>query len=305
MSANENARTVTVISGKGGTGKTSIAAAFAVLARPVVVADCDVDAANLHLLLAPRAEQETEFMAMPIPEIDRERCTSCGECHRLCPYDAIRVTGEDPPIFEVDPLSCEACMVCKEFCPEKAIDEKDRLAGHWYVGESKVGPMVYAHLGIAAENSGKLVTEVRKAASEVARKNNSRFILVDGPPGIGCAVIASLTNADMVVAVTEATQSGLSDLKRVHDLASHFGIPLNLIINKADLNAEVTESIREWARGAKVKIVGELPYHPAFTLAMVKGETIVEWEEKAGEGAEKITPALKKIWKRVEEDLGA
>ncbi len=298
MSAGKRPRTVTVISGKGGTGKTSLAASFAMLAKPVVVADCDVDAANLHLVLSPDKKETHEFFALPVARINQELCSACGTCYDLCRFDAISVSDDDPPVYEVEPLACEACMVCREFCPEGAVETVERPAGHWYVSESRAGPMVHARLGIAEENSGKLVTEVRKAAASQAEKNGLDTILVDGPPGIGCAVIASLTAADMVIAVTEASQSGLSDLKRVNDLARHFQMPLLVVINKADLNQEVAKSIKTWVRDSGVELLGELPYDQAVTDAMIQGKAVVECADGALAGA--IRETWREIGKRLD-----
>jgi MinD superfamily P-loop ATPase len=297
MSNQKDPRTITIISGKGGTGKTSLAASFAVLSKPVVIADCDVDAANLHLVLSPENRERHDFFAMPAARIRKEDCVGCGDCIELCRYDAIKWTDDDPPVCEIDELSCEACLVCKEFCPEKAIETVPRLAGEWRVSSSRVGPMVHAHLGIAQENSGKLVTEVRKAASDVAKEEGIGLVIVDGPPGTGCAVIASLTGADLVVAVTEATLSGLSDLKRVHDLAKHFNIPLNVVINKADLNLEVTRQIEEWAADLGVKILGQLPYDPEATRAMVARRTIVE------QNSSELSSKVVELWENLRSQI--
>jgi MinD superfamily P-loop ATPase len=293
MNSNKKIKTMTIISGKGGTGKTSIAASFAVLAAPVVVADCDVDAANLHLVLSPEVKEPNDFYAMPIAKIKDDDCTSCGICKDLCRYDAITMSEDDPPKFTIDPLGCEACLVCKEFCPEDAIETVEQLAGEWYVSGARTGPVVHAHLGIAQDNSGKLVTTVRKAATEQARKNGIGLVIVDGPPGIGCAVIASLTGSDLVLAVTEATLSGLSDLLRVYDLTVHFKIPLQVLINKADLNLQVAKDIKSWAKENGVKVVGELPYDPIVTKAMIAKKAIVEYEEFG------ISSQIKELWKKL------
>ncbi len=288
------AKTITIISGKGGTGKTSMTAAFASLAAPVVVADCDVDAANLHLLLSPTQEKSVDFFAMPMARINQDLCTGCGTCQDLCRYEAILV--EDGK-YSVDPLGCEACLVCKEFCPEQAINTVERQAGHWFQSKSRTGPMIHAHLGIAQENSGKLVTEVRKAAADIAEAKGMDLVLVDGPPGIGCAVMASLTGADLVIAVTEATLSGLKDLMRVNDLCSHFKIPINIIINKSDLNPDVTDTIKRWAGEQNSKIIGEIPYDTTFTKAMLEAKTIVEYETNG------IGDQVRTVWEEVVQTL--
>ena len=297
MSGNKKIKTMTIISGKGGTGKTSIAASFAVLGSPVVVADCDVDAANLHLVLSPEVKELNDFYAMPLARIKEDECTSCGICKDNCRYDAITMSDDDPPKFKIDPLSCEACLVCKEFCPEDAIETVEQRAGEWYVSEARTGPVIHAHLGIAQDNSGKLVTTVRKAASEKAAQNDIGLVIVDGPPGIGCAVIASLTGSDLVLAVTEATLSGLSDLLRVYDLTTHFKIPLQVLINKADLNPQVTKEIKSWAVKNNVKIVGELPYDPIVTKAMIAKKAIVEYQDSG------ISSEIKELWKKLSDEI--
>ncbi len=293
MSDKSEPKTMTIISGKGGTGKTSLAACFAVMAKPVVLADCDVDAANLHLVLEPDVGKTNEFFAMPIAKIRQDDCSACGNCYDVCRYNAVQITDESDPFYTVDPLSCEACLVCKEFCPEDAIDIVERRAGEWYVSEARTGPMVHAHLGIAQENSGKLVSVVRKAASDIAKERDIDLVIVDGPPGIGCAVIASLTGSDLVIAVTEATKSGLSDLVRVHDLAKHFKIPLQVIINKADLNSDVTDEIKKWAKDQGVIILGELPYDPIVTQAMIAGKTVVEYNSS------RISKKIEELWDKI------
>ncbi|WP_028315667.1 ATP-binding protein [Desulfatibacillum aliphaticivorans] len=294
MAETGKAKTITIISGKGGTGKTSVTAAFASLAAPVVVADCDVDAANLHLLLSPEVEKSVDFYAMPIARINQDLCVGCGLCNDLCRYDAIVIQDDN---YSVDPLACEACLVCKEHCPEQAIYTVERQAGYWFLSQARTGPMVHASLGIAQENSGKLVTEVRKAAADVAEEEKLDLVLVDGPPGIGCAVMASLTGADLVIAVTEATQSGLKDLIRVNDLCNHFKIPIHIIVNKCDLNPEVTQTVRKWAQEAKAPIIGEIPYDTDFTKAMIEAKTIVEYKSS------RIGDELKNIWNTVLETM--
>lgn len=278
MTDEKKARTVTIVSGKGGTGKTSFAAALAVTASPVVLADCDVDAANLHLVLSPENIESTEFYAMPIAEIRQDDCTACGTCRDLCRYDAIRREEGDPPRFVIDPLGCEACLVCLEHCPEEAISKVPRLAGYWYISEARTGPMAHAHLGIAQENSGRLVTEVRKAAATLAEERGIGRVVVDGPPGMGCAVIASLTGTDLALAVTESTLSGMSDLKRLQELAAHFKIPISIVINKADLNPEVTREIRRWSESVGARVLGEIDYDPVVTKAMIQGKAVTELE---------------------------
>ena len=215
---------LTIISGKGGTGKTTITAAFASLARNVVIADCDVDAADLHLIFLPKILKEKEFYGGKVAYIKKDKCTQCGTCEELCRFEAIKSCT-------VDPISCEGCKVCFYNCPEKAIEMKDNLSGHWYISTTRVGPMAHARLGIAEDNSGKLVSMVREQARILAEKEDKNLILIDGPPGIGCPVIAAITGVDLVLVVTEPTLSGIHDLDRAVRVADHFKIPVVVCIN--------------------------------------------------------------------------
>ncbi|MCU0577817.1 MAG: ATP-binding protein, partial [Desulfobacterota bacterium] len=253
-------RELVVISGKGGTGKTSLAASLASLAGNPVIADCDVDAADLHLLLRPQEIERHEFISGREAVIRATDCTGCGICQGLCRFGAIslRQDGEDAGTYHVDPVSCEGCGVCVHFCPEKAIDFPERSCGHWMISQTRCGPMVHARLGIAAENSGKLVSMVRKEARRIAEEQGRSMIIVDGPPGIGCPVIASLGGASMVLIVTEPTVSGEHDLERVLALAKHFEVPVMVCVNKWDLNPSMTERIEEQARKAGARLAGRI-----------------------------------------------
>jgi MinD superfamily P-loop ATPase len=270
-----------VISGKGGTGKTSIVASFAALAKNAVMADCDVDAADLHLLLAPDIKQTQDFVGGKLAAVVVEKCVGCGQCKEVCNFDAVRLDGPVNDIVEktytIDPVSCEGCGVCARFCPVDAIKFEDAVNGQWFVSETRFGAMVHARLGVAQENSGKLVSLIRKEAKQIAAERDNDLIIVDGPPGIGCPVIASVTGADLVVAVTEPTLSGRHDLDRVVELTRHFGIPTVICINKCDINGELTEEIRNTADKNNLKIVGEIPYNPAVTKAQVAGKSVVEY----------------------------
>jgi len=267
-----------VISGKGGTGKTSIVASFAVLADNAVLADCDVDAADLHLILSPDTKRREEFWSGHEAVIRQDDCTGCGDCLEHCRFEAILAT-EGPAgrtRFRVDPVACEGCGACVRFCPEQAIDFPEALCGEWFVSETCCGPMVHAKLGIAAENSGKLVATVRKEAKRIAKEQGRNLVIVDGPPGIGCPVIASVTGASMVLVVTEPTLSGEHDLERVVSLARHFGIPAAVSVNKWDLNAEMAERIEQTARDAGASVVGRVRYDTEVTAAQIRAEAIVE-----------------------------
>jgi len=290
-----------VISGKGGTGKTSVVASFAALARRAVVADCDVDAADLHLLLAPRNLRCEDFSGGARAAVDPGRCVACGRCRELCRFDAI---GQDGPrnaagerTYRVDPVACEGCGVCAEFCPAQAITLKPVVNGQWFIAESRYGPMVHAALRPGEENSGKLVSIVRTQARKVAEQDGLDLILVDGSPGIGCPVIASITGADLTLAVAEPSLSGLHDLVRVADLAGHFGIPMLVCINKWDINAELTERIEATAAERDIPLAGRVRYDPAVTAAQIQGRTVVEFTQAGA--AEDIS----RLWQRVASEL--
>lgn len=261
-----------VISGKGGTGKTSLMAAFASLAENKVLCDADVDAADLHLVMAPDIRQREPFVSGHTAVIHKKRCTECGLCRELCRWDAI---GED---FAVDAIACEGCGVCVHFCPEKAIDFPENTCGEWFVSETRFGPLVHARLGIAEENSGKLVALVRQEARKLAEARGLNLILTDGPPGVGCPVIASMGGASGVLVVAEPSVSGVHDMERVVQLAAHFNVPAMVCVNKFDINTEKSRHIEEFAGRRGVTFLGRVPFDPAFTHAMVQGQTIFEYD---------------------------
>ncbi|MCF8106905.1 MAG: P-loop NTPase [Desulfohalobiaceae bacterium] len=277
-----------VISGKGGTGKTSLTAAFAALAENMVLCDADVDAADLHLLMSPRVQKRTDFMGGGIALIDREECTQCGMCLELCRFEAIS------PDFEVDPIACEGCGVCVDFCPEQAIEFPIQTCGEWFVSETRYGPMVHARLGIAEENSGKLVATVRQESARLAEMQDKELIITDGPPGVGCPVIASIGGATGVVIVTEPTVSGLHDMRRVAELCACFKVPAMVVINKFDLNLEQTGAIERFARDMDIEILGRISFDPVFTKSMVQGRNVVEYSPESA-----ITGEIQDIWKKI------
>ncbi len=281
-----------IISGKGGTGKTSVAASFAMLAENVVVADCDVDAADLHLVLKPETLERQIFSSGHEAVIRADRCNGSGNCRNVCRFGAV-IAGEDGSAFLIDPLACEGCGVCVEFCPSRAIIFPERQCGEWFVSTTPSGPMVHARLGIAAENSGKLVSTVRSEAKKVAAGNNSSLILIDGPPGIGCPVIAAITGATGVLVVTEPTVSGAHDMKRVLELAAHFQIPVAVCVNRWDLNPEGAEQIESDARRHGAVIAGRIRYDTTVTRAQVEGRTVVEL---GGDAADDI----RNLWKNLQ-----
>lgn len=289
---------IVVISGKGGTGKTSVAASFAVLAERPVVADCDVDAADLHLILSPVINQRSDFISGHQAVIRRADCTGCGECERLCRFDAVKKSdGASGAVeFIVDPVSCEGCGLCARFCPAGAIDFPERLCGEWYVSETRCGPMVHARLGVAAENSGKLVSLVRREARRIAEENGHPLVIVDGPPGIGCPVIASVTGASLVLVVTEPTISGEHDLGRVLSLARHFKIPSAVCVNKWDINPEMTDRIEKSAALSGARVVGRIRYDASVTRAQMEKKAVVEIDSPCSED-------LRAIWKSLQTAL--
>ena len=273
-----------ILSGKGGTGKTSLAAAFATLAAPVVVADADVDAPDLHILLGPELRSRREFRAGFEARIRPEDCTSCGRCLELCHFDAIS------PDYIVNPTACEGCGVCLEVCPEAAVDFVEKVAGEWYLSRTRVGPMAHALLRPGEENSGKLVAIVRKAAQALAVEEDLSRILVDGPPGIGCPVISSVTGAAATLIVAEPTLTGIQGFARAADLAAHFGVPAALAVNKYDINADNTAALAREAERRDIPVVGRVPYDGAFTAAQRERKTVVE----RGEGP--AADAVAEIW---------
>jgi len=293
---------IVVISGKGGTGKTSIVASFAALAKNAVFADCDVDAADLHLVLEPKVKQKSDFSGGKRAAIVTEKCIGCGKCQDLCRFDAIRFNGQGNDVvdrtFTIDPVSCEGCKVCVEFCPVDAIEFKDSINGQWFISDTRFGTMVHAKLGIAEENSGKLVTLIRKEAKRIVTEEKKSLIIVDGSPGIGCPVIASITGADLILIVTEPTLSGKHDLGRVADLAAGFKIPTLVAINKFDLNPDMVERIEEDARSRNIKVVGKIRYDEAFTKAQILKSTVLEYTGGA------VSEEVKALWRNVTYALG-
>ena len=259
-----------VLSGKGGTGKTTVVASFAALAKNKVLVDCDVDAADLHLLLQPTANKSEEFWSGKTAVIDKSFCTGCGVCEQVCRFDAIEN-------FRVDPIPCEGCAFCFHVCPEKTIRMKDSLAGHWFISDTKYGPLVHARLGIAEENGGKLVALVRQQAKVLAQEQGFNYILSDGPPGIGCPVISSLSGANLALLITEPTLSGMHDLERVLGVCGHFGVPALVCINKHDINEENTSNTEKFCRDMGVEVISKLPFDNVVTEALVKGLPVVEY----------------------------
>jgi MinD superfamily P-loop ATPase len=261
---------VVVLSGKGGTGKTSIVGSFAALAKGAVLADCDVDAADLHLILQPVVQQGQEFWSGQVAAIDESKCTQCGLCQELCRFKAIRD-------FKVERISCEGCGFCSRICPAEAITMEENMAGRWFISDTSYGPLVHARLGIAQENSGKLVATVRQQAKAIAEKRKLDYIISDGPPGIGCPVISSLSGANLALLVTEPTLSGIHDLERVLGICRHFGVPALVCINKCDVNEENARQIESYCLSQGVEVVSKIPFDNVVTKAMVQGLPVVEY----------------------------
>lgn len=284
-------RELVVISGKGGTGKTSIVASLAALSDTRVLADCDVDEADLHLILSPAVQKEVDFIGGLVALTDQNKCTQCGKCGEVCRFDAFQKN------YEVDPIACEGCGVCERICPVSAVSMIDRISGRWFISETRFGPMVHARLGLAEGNSGKLVTILRKEARRIAEERNSQLIISDGSPGIGCPVIASIAGASSVLVVTEPTVSGIHDLERVAELTAHFNIRTFVCINKADINNSNTLSIRNLARARNFNVVAEIPYDTAFTRAQMKGLSIIEAE--SGETSD----AIRSMWETIKHEI--
>ncbi|HUT70613.1 MAG TPA: 4Fe-4S binding protein [Desulfatiglandales bacterium] len=285
MQGNHDIKELIVISGKGGTGKTSLLGAFASLATDKVLCDADVDAADLYLILEPEIRKRQDFQEGHRAIIDPDRCTECGLCRDLCRFHAIS------PGFTVDPIECEGCGVCVYFCPAKAIDFPIKTCGELFISETRCGPMVHARLGIAEDNSGKLVTLTRKEARELAKKRGLGLILTDGPPGLACPVIAAIAGATAVLIVTEPTLSGHHDMDRVVELANHFQIPASICVNKYDLNPDMTGVIEQYAKERGLPILGRIPFDPIFTKAMVQKQTVIEYD-----GRSQAAQALREIW---------
>jgi MinD superfamily P-loop ATPase len=281
---------VVVLSGKGGTGKTSIVGSLAALAERKTLADCDVDAADLHLLLSPSVKQDDEFWSGQVACIDPDKCTHCGLCQELCRFNAISY-------FIINAVSCEGCGFCSHVCPAEAISMKDNLAGHLYISDTRYGPLVHARLGIAQENSGKLVARVRQQAGQIAEEQGPDYIISDGPPGIGCPVISSLSGASLALLVTEPTLSGMHDLERVLEVCHHFSVPAMVCINKYDINKKNTQDIESYCSAQGITVIAKIPFDNVVTEALIQGLPIVEYSSG------QVSQELIKLWLTISETL--
>jgi len=275
-----------VLSGKGGTGKTSIVGSFAAIAENKVLADCDVDAADLHLLLNPTTTEEQEFWSGQVALIDEDKCTQCGLCEDICRFEAIHD-------FKVDPTSCEGCGFCYNVCPDEAIEMRDCLSGHWFISQTRYGPLVHAKLGIAEENSGKLVALVRQNAKLICEKEGLEYIITDGPPGIGCPVISSLSGANLALLVTEPTLSGIHDLERVLGVCHHFGVPALVCVNKYDINEENTRHIEKFCNSQGVEMASKIPLDNVVTEALIRNLPVVEYSHNG------VSREIERLWENI------
>jgi len=282
---------VAIVSGKGGTGKTTICAALGMFAENIVMADCDVDAPDLHILLHPSIKSSSEFVASKVAVIDENLCTGCGACEDACRFHAIRD-------LKVDPIACEGCGVCAYVCPEGAIEMVDRQSGMLYESDTRIGRMAHAKLLPGEGNSGRLVTEVRKLSTKIANEHGLSTILIDGSPGIGCPVIATVTGLHLGIIVTEPTMSGIHDMKRILDLIKRFKVKATVIINKYDLNLENTQSIEQYCQQHDTEVLGKIKFDPIMTHSMVATKTLPEYAPD-----HEISRLIKKIWNRVTELL--
>lgn len=278
---------IAIISGKGGTGKTILAASLAALAENKVMADCDVDAADLHLILHPEIREHHEFRSGKTAVVNSGLCQGCGECVKACRFNAISEH------FMIDPIACEGCGVCSHICPSGAVFMEENMSGEWFVSDTRYGPMVHAALGIAEENSGKLVTLVRQHATSIAEDEKRAYVLIDGPPGIGCPVIASLTGADLAIIITEPTLSGMHDLERVLQVARHFKIPAKVVVNKFDLNTTNTERIKQTSKDKGIEVLALLPFSEQVSESIVSGVPLVKY------GNGRIVKEVEILWEKI------
>ncbi|MBN2705211.1 MAG: ATP-binding protein [Deltaproteobacteria bacterium] len=283
---------LTIISGKGGTGKTTVTAAFATLAKNKILADCDVDAADLHLILEPEEISSADFIGGRSPVLNQDKCIACGECRRLCRFDAIDFSADTG--YTINSFACDNCGLCAYVCPENAISMVESINGRWFISATRAGKMVHARLGIGEDNSGKLVTLVRRQSRRLALQEKLELQINDGPPGIGCPVTAAITGVDLVLIVTEPTLSGIHDMERVHELCRHFDIPAMVCVNRFDLNLVNTERIRAYCAKNELPLVGEIPLDTVVNRAQVARQSIVEYD------CGLINQIVREMWRKVE-----
>lgn len=283
-------REIVIISGKGGAGKTSVTGAFAHLAVNAILCDLDVDAPDLHLLLDPEHETEEHFRSGFEAIIDQDVCTGCGNCMEVCRFDAVI---EKDGQFTVDPMQCEGCKVCVTLCPAQAIDFPQKHCGDWYVSTTRFGPMVHAQLFPGEENSGRLVTVLKQKGREMAEEQGCDLVLCDGAPGIGCPVISSMAGTDLAVVVTEPTPSGLHDLKRVAELCDGFRTKVAVLVNKWDVNPDMTGEIESWCSDRGYTLVGRFPHDRAVVDSMLERKVVTEYADGP------LADTLRTAWDKV------
>jgi MinD superfamily P-loop ATPase len=290
---------ITIISGKGGTGKTFLTASFASIAKKKVIVDCDVDAANLYILLHPDIKKEEVFMGGYEAEINQDKCNKCGKCLTICRFEAVKTFKSKNNSIDkilIDKFSCEGCGACVYGCPVNAIEIKEKESGKWFISDTKYGPFIFAKLNVASENSGKLVTKVKEEAYKMGEKINADYVIIDGPPGIGCPVIASLSGVDLAIVITEPTLSGISDMERVIGVAEFFKIETKVVINKYDINIENTGKIEEICKKRKIEIIGYIPFSEKVFKSVVEKIPYVEFSDDS------ITEEIKKIWEKIKKE---
>ncbi len=283
---------ITIVSGKGGTGKTSITSAFASIAQNKILVDCDVDAADLFLTTQPTIIEQHEYEGGKIAVIDAEACTNCGICEELCRFDAISLVDGQTTISE---FSCDGCKLCEIACPVNAITMEENMDSSWFKSDTRFGPMVHAKLGIGEDNSGKLVTKIRDIAVQIAKEKEIETVLIDGPPGIGCPVISTLTGVDVALMVTEPTLSGMHDLHRLIELAKGFKLKSYVMINKFDLNTNISNDIEKLCQEEELEVLAKIPFNRDFVDAMVNQQTVVEYAPESD-----LSKTLIKVWNRLE-----
>jgi len=290
-----------ILSGKGGTGKTSMVGSLAALAENKVMVDCDVDAADLHLLLGTKTGPARDFICGSKAVIDMDKCMVCGMCTPYCRFNAIKNEPDENSkfgeIFRVDPYACEGCGVCTHFCPEAAIELEETNSGQWFISETNYGTLVHARLGIAEANSGKMVSLLRSEADKIAKKKNAKLIITDGPPGIGCPVIAALTGADYVLIVTEPSTSAFHDMERLLQLTGHFAIPTGVVINKCDINPDVSAEIEKFVSKTGAEVLGRIEYDAQFTKSQLEGVPLIEYTDDG------VAGQVREIWEKLQVKL--
>ena len=282
---------IAIVSGKGGAGKTSIVGGIISILKDIVIADCDVDAPDMYIILSPEIEKQIEFYGGRFPVLDQDKCINCGICGEKCRFDAVHTIGDET---KINYYRCDGCGVCSRICPVNAIKMESQVQGYWYISNTRYGKLIHAKLGIAQENSGKLVNFVRAGAKDRAREENAKYIIIDGPPGVGCPAISSLTGVNKAIIVVEPTLSGIHDAKRILQVIRGFKIKTGIIINKSDINQEMAQKVKNFSIAEKLPILGEIPYDKSFTEAIIQKKTIVEYNR------DNFYSLFSNIWKSIQ-----